>query len=169
MKNYPYSKTNKIYCPDTGEHVTGDQYLASKHWKQMRVAAYQYYKGRCQRCGDQIPFSVVTIHHRVYKRMGQEKVTDLILYCSHCHTCIHKGRSLNHITNGDLQTLLYKFLTANERQEAFDLLVKHFDLDIDMIEKTKEEAIKKGIEKHRRKKIRQNNQKGKTRQPNGQS
>lgn len=155
MKQYPYGKKNIIRCPDTGEVVTGDKYLSSKHWKNIRVAAYNYYGGKCQRCGDAIPLAVATIHHRVYKRMGQEKVTDLILYCAHCHSCIHKGRKLDHITNGDLQTLLFKFLTVDERQEAFNLLVKHFNLDVEIIEKTKEESVKKGIEKHLRKKIRE--------------
>jgi hypothetical protein len=51
--------------------------------------------------------------------------------------------------------LIFKFLTPDERQEAFDLLIKHFNLDVDLIEKKKEETVKKGIEKHLRKKIRE--------------
>lgn len=148
-----YNSNRIIHCKDTGEVVTGDKYLSSKHWKQKRVAAYNFFGGRCQRCGDYIPLQIANIHHRNYKRMGDEKMTDLTLYCKHCHACIHKGRSLDHIVNGNLHTLLHKFLTADERQEAFDLLVKHFNLDIDIIEKKKEGEVKKGIEKHLKKMV----------------
>ncbi len=154
MKQYPYGVKNKIHCPDTGEYVTGDKYLSSKHWKQTRIAAYKYYNGKCQRCGDYIPLSVANVHHRVYKRMGQEKMSDLLLYCSHCHACIHSKRKENHIVNGDLQTLMFKFLTPDERQEAFNLILEHFNLDIDMIEKKREETVKRDIEKHLRTQIR---------------
>lgn len=150
-----YNSKKVIHCPDTGETVTRENYLRSKHWKSLREKVYEYYEGKCQRCGDYIPLSVANIHHRVYKRLGNENLSDLNLYCKHCHSCIHSKRKENHIVNGDLQMLIFKFLTPDERQEAFDVLVKHFNLDIDLIEKKKEETVKKGIEKHLRKKIRE--------------
>ena len=78
-----YNAKKIITCPDTGEVVSGDRYLSSIHWKQLRYQVYNYYEGKCQRCGDDIPVAVASIHHRIYKRLGKEKITDLVLLCSH--------------------------------------------------------------------------------------
>ncbi len=125
-----YSAKVTYRCEDTGEIVTGDKYLSSKHWKLLRQKVYDYYGGKCQRCGDSIPLNLATIHHRIYKRMGKEKMTDLLLYCDHCHKCVHKGRKETHQLNGNLQALISK-LTKAEKQEAFDVLVKHFGIEVE--------------------------------------
>ena len=123
----PYCSKNIVECKDTGEKVTGDRYLATKHWKNMRVKAFNYYCGTCQRCGDHISLDSAEIHHRIYKRMGNEELTDLVLYCKHCHHCVHKRRKDAHIVNKGLHSLIPK-LTMSEREEAFALLINHFGL-----------------------------------------
>ena len=127
MKQHPYSPKHIIHCEDTGETVSGNKYLSSKHWKQLRAEVYNYYNGICQKCGDPVPLSEADIHHRVYKRMGKETLTDMVLYCTHCHACIHSSKKKNHQTNKDLQTLIQS-LTASEKEEAYRLLVEHFKL-----------------------------------------
>ena len=154
MNSPIYNKGKTIHCLDTNEVVTGDKYLSSKHWKLMRQKAYKYFGGKCQRCGDYISPNIANVHHRIYKRLGNENITDLILYCDHCHACIHSGRSHTHVINGDLQTLLFKFLTPTERQETFEWIIDHFNLDIDMIEQEKERQKQKGREKALKKKQR---------------
>lgn len=123
----PYSKSITYFCKDTGEKVTGDKYLHTKHWRGMREKAYEYYKGVCQRCGGDISLDSAEIHHRIYKRMGEENVSDLILYCKHCHHCLHKNRKGVHEANKGLHTLIPQ-LTASEKEEAYNILVSHFGL-----------------------------------------
>ena len=127
-RGFPYSENRVIHCDDTGETVPGNKYLSSKHWKQMRISVYNHYKGVCQRCGSNVPLEEADIHHRVYKRIGSEKITDLVLYCSHCHACVHKTKKQFHAANKNIQDLIQK-LTSNERIEAYDVLVNHFDFD----------------------------------------
>ena len=123
----PYSNRKIIHCQDTGEVVTGDRYLQSKHWKLFRVKAYNYYKGVCQRCGDPIPLAIANIHHRVYKRMGNEKLTDVVLYCNHCHACKHSGKKDQKKKNKTLSSVIAQ-LTPIEKTEVFDWIVEHYDL-----------------------------------------
>ena len=123
----PYCNKNIVECKDTGERVTGDRYLTTKHWKNMRVKVFNYYGGVCQRCGDSIAIDGAEIHHRIYKRMGNEELTDLVLYCKHCHHCVHKGRKDAHLINKSIPSLLSK-LTFSEKVEAFEMLINHFGL-----------------------------------------
>ena len=129
----PYSPQKKIHCKDTGEDVIGSVYLQSKHWKQMRETVYEYYNHECQRCGDTIPLEVANIHHRTYKRLGNEKVTDLILYCEKCHACIHKSKRKGHAQNKTIQEMLCR-LSKSEKAEAIALLMAHFPILADMID-----------------------------------
>ena len=124
-KYHPYSPGRKIRCPDTGETVSGDRYLSSEHWKTIRVKAYEYYKGVCQRCRSNVPLETSQIHHRIYKRLGQEKITDLVLYCDSCHACVHKDKKDAHATNRSIYDFIHK-LTPDERTEALRVLMEYF-------------------------------------------
>ena len=57
-KYHPYSKNRTIHCADTGETVSGDNYLTSEHWKKMRILAFNHYNGICQRCSSNITLDV---------------------------------------------------------------------------------------------------------------
>lgn len=118
----------KIHCIDTGEICRAESYLNTKHWQQMRVKVYEHYQGVCQRCGDSIPFSMANVHHRTYKRQGNEKLNDLILYCNRCHLIIHKGKKETHEQNRDIGALIRK-LDRQQRAEAIELIKKHFGID----------------------------------------
>ena len=118
----------KIHCKDTGEECTGKTYLSTRHWKQKRIETYAYYKGVCQRCGDSIPLELANVHHRTYKRQGNERQSDLILYCNRCHTIIHNAKQAGHDLNRDIQTLISK-LDRSQKEEALQMLRRHFSLD----------------------------------------
>lgn len=64
-------------------------YLAGEHWQDVR-ARYRASKlsknGCCAGCGSR---TGLALHHRTYKRLGAERLTDLILVCGACHTDIH--------------------------------------------------------------------------------
>lgn len=85
----PYLSRKKIYCIDTKEMVTGIKYCNSKHWKNLKEKVYRHYRGMCQRCGEYLPFEEMVVHHRLYKRLGCEKMKDMVLYCKSCHSFVH--------------------------------------------------------------------------------
>lgn len=132
MGKNPYSKEREYYCNDTEEKVTGDRYLNTIHWRKMRQKVYDKYKGICQKCGDSIYLEDANIHHRTYKHMGNEEITDLILYCSSCHSKIHKHhrkqiRKFGH----NLSDFIHQ-LTYSEKEEAYEVLVNHFHIECDL-------------------------------------
>lgn len=69
-------------------------YLESKHWQDLRK---RFYKSKlvkkidnkivCYSCEEIKPLS---LHHKTYKRMGKEKLNDLVLLCQNCHYLAHK-------------------------------------------------------------------------------
>ena len=74
-----YESDKLILCKDTGEKVKQKSYLHSNHWKTLRDSIYTKYEGKCQRCGEQLSPSLMDVHHKTYKRIGNEDENDLIL------------------------------------------------------------------------------------------
>ncbi len=70
-----------------------EEYLSSEHWiafkKRVYAWAYKLYgKPLCEICKRNN--CVLNIHHRSYKRLGKERIGDIILICEDCHLKIHK-------------------------------------------------------------------------------
>lgn len=69
-------------------------YLASPHWADVRKRFYASAcvsrspdgKACCAACRSTNRLSV---HHRTYKRLGHERLTDLMAVCDDCHKVIH--------------------------------------------------------------------------------
>lgn len=79
----------KIKCRDTNEFVIGyKDYLLTNHWKLKRIEVANREKYTCEICGEYIPFGF-NIHHKSYKRLGNEKSNDLMFLCEKCHTELH--------------------------------------------------------------------------------
>jgi 5-methylcytosine-specific restriction endonuclease McrA len=70
-----------------------NKYLRSKHWKEKRQYKMKQSKYTCERCGK---VDAVTkrfqIHHKHYKTLGKEKMSDLMCLCPNCHRKIHGKR-----------------------------------------------------------------------------
>jgi hypothetical protein len=66
-----------------------DSYLKSDHWKDTRARFYSsgLYKGRCECCWKRN--KPLDIHHKSYRRIGKEKLNDLIALCRDCHFRLH--------------------------------------------------------------------------------
>lgn len=124
MSAYLYTSKKQVYCKDTGELTTGDQYLKSRHWQLMRLKVFEHFNGECQRCHSVIPFEQSIIHHRTYKRFGNENLKDLILYCHSCHTIIHKNKKAWHETNKDIQFYI-KQLNDDEKKKVIKFIEKN--------------------------------------------
>ena len=67
-------------------------YLKSSKWQQRRRAKLQQAKYRCERCDERDRLSV---HHKTYKRLGNERSDDLIVLCQSCHWAADEYRQGN--------------------------------------------------------------------------
>jgi 5-methylcytosine-specific restriction endonuclease McrA len=72
------------------------EYLSSNHWRELRT---RFYLSKlvnringcicctyCSKSGIKL-----NLHHRTYKRLGKERLNDLVLICDDCHDRIHKA------------------------------------------------------------------------------
>ena len=77
---YRYLKINKM---------TYVQYLQSEHWKQLKDKFYHSKMGKhkCYACGKA---EKLNLHHKTYRRIGHERLNDLVLLCENCHKKAHK-------------------------------------------------------------------------------
>lgn len=75
------------------------QYLQSNHWIFLKKAFYAsgLFKGCCEVCFN--PNVPLQIHHKSYKRLGKERLNDLIAVCGDCHLTIHKRVGITSRTN----------------------------------------------------------------------
>ena len=78
-----------VECRDTGEIVgTYSEYLETEHWKRFRSKFLRKKRHKiCFICGD-TPKSI-HLHHKTYKRLGNERISDVVALCQLCHEEIH--------------------------------------------------------------------------------
>lgn len=64
-------------------------YIQSEAWQQVRARFFKskLWKGCCFGCGRNVP---VDLHHRTYRRLGCERLSDLIPLCRECHKLTHE-------------------------------------------------------------------------------
>jgi 5-methylcytosine-specific restriction endonuclease McrA len=62
-------------------------YLKSPEWASTKRRAFAKHGYRCARCE---ATSKLHVHHKTYKRLGRERLSDLEILCSDCHEKQHK-------------------------------------------------------------------------------
>lgn len=67
------------------------EYLSSAHWLDFRSRFYRskVYKGCCWACGKT---GKTQLHHLTYKRLGHERISDVVALCDYCHSLSHEGQ-----------------------------------------------------------------------------
>lgn len=96
------------------------KYLKSPHWKDVRKRFYasEFYSGRCECCFDRnVPLQV---HHKSYKRLGRERLSDLVALCGDCHKKTHEivgGRITLWDASAIVRTRIQKKLCKKQRRE----------------------------------------------------
>lgn len=63
------------------------EYLLSEHWQKLRKKRLSNANRTCYACGSR---ERLDVHHRTYKRVGREHLSDLIILCRDCHEAVHK-------------------------------------------------------------------------------
>jgi|APGre2960657404_1045060.scaffolds.fasta_scaffold07124_1 5-methylcytosine-specific restriction endonuclease McrA len=85
-KNKSPRTRNKSKCKNT-ERVSYREYLSSKRWRAKRRKALDHYGCVCSRCGSD---ELLQVHHKTYKRLGHELMSDLEILCRNCHMAEHQ-------------------------------------------------------------------------------
>lgn len=77
----------RIYLHEKG--ISYAEYLQTDHWENIRKRfwASKLHKGCCYVCGGKTRLHV---HHRSYRRIGREKLSDFCLLCEACHSKTHE-------------------------------------------------------------------------------
>ena len=132
---YVYSKKKIIYCKDTNEKVTGDNYLSSNHWKNMRKVIYDKYKGKCTKCHKSFSPNKMHVHHLTYKRIGNEKESDLILLCEKCHSLVHQLKRESRKKNQQKDIIKDNLHAFDIKIFEIYLLLRDTDLDYTTLSK----------------------------------
>ena len=112
-----------VFCKNTGETFTNyKEYLKSDHWKNVK----KRYKDskltqKCYICGSN---KHINIHHKTYKRLGKEKLNDLVPLCQECHYLTHKALGISNSQNLNLWNMAKRIKKVNEGKYALKNLRK---------------------------------------------
>src|SRR5438874_1611898 len=75
-----------------------EEYLQSPHWQDLKRRYYaSKLSKKCFVCKKK-PI-IPSFHHRTYKRLGKERLMDIVLTCKECHQLIHKVFSFKFAQN----------------------------------------------------------------------
>ena len=61
-------------------------YLVSEEWAERRAIMLNRADYHCQLCNSR---ESLQVHHKTYKRIGRERISDLLVLCSDCHAVQH--------------------------------------------------------------------------------
>lgn len=65
------------------------KYLNSAGWKQFRQEALCFYNNECGVCGSH---QYLDVHHKHYKTIFKEQLSDVMILCRGCHQKEHKRK-----------------------------------------------------------------------------
>ena len=123
MKWYQMQWAQKYWGKEARERYR--QYLQSDAWKAKRKSVLQAAGFRCRRCGA----PATEVHHETYKRIYNERMSDLTALCSNCHEAAHtrtsrSGKDSTSQTRGDKKPKQRRFYqkrklkTKGERKKS---------------------------------------------------
>ena len=67
-----------------------EAHINSSKWKNTCAAVRRLHGNRCQKCGH--GSARLEVHHINYERLGDERLSDLMLLCPDCHAAEDKKR-----------------------------------------------------------------------------
>lgn len=67
--------------------VSYRDYIKSSRWRKLAAMVRTLSGHRCQLCG---VYARLQVHHRTYRRLGYELLSDLIALCANCHARVHE-------------------------------------------------------------------------------
>lgn len=85
-RKHKKKKIKKLKVKPVQKYKDYKEYLTSKEWKIKRAKVLDRANHTCEICGIKKAYQV---HHKTYKRIYKEKLTDLIATCGICHQAEH--------------------------------------------------------------------------------
>jgi hypothetical protein len=69
--------------------ISYSEYLKTPHWKDVRKRYWncKLHRRTCYACGSN---DNLQVHHKSYRRIGNEHLNDLCLLCDNCHRETHR-------------------------------------------------------------------------------
>ena len=61
-------------------------YMRSDEWREMRQRKLDQAGRECEKCG---ATSALEVHHKTYRRLWNERMSDLQVLCDDCHNDVH--------------------------------------------------------------------------------
>ena len=92
-KRYKKTEKDRRQRQSSGEniftltHMNYMSYLNQPHWKKTARRRRKLSGNRCDKCGAN--GCILEVHHLTYKRLGRERMSDLMTLCSECHDKVH--------------------------------------------------------------------------------
>lgn len=137
----------KIKCT-TGEIVTSyKDYLSTDHWKIIKEKVRIKFNNKCNKCGSQYRLET---HHKTYKNIGKEPMSDLILLCHNCHYKLHDALDRKLTAEEILEKETNKIISKlskekieHKREFVFDYIIKNFGKPINKKIKTSYDLFRK--------------------------
>ena len=92
--NYHFILLRYRKPPKIPHHKKADylEYINSSKWRKIRRKRLEKDDFKCQNHFVRIVKKNLHVHHLNYRRLGNERMQDLITLCEHCHNKIHKGK-----------------------------------------------------------------------------
>ena len=78
-----------ILFPKRIPYAAYQAYLKSPKWQALRLKRLEIDNYKCQSCFKSLTVSTAHVHHITYKRLRNEKLSDLATVCYKCHMKIH--------------------------------------------------------------------------------
>jgi len=86
------NKATRILTPLEKRLAAKAAHMKSAKWKKLRKAKLDQARGQCEKCGSWIGRK--DVHHKTYDRLGNERLGDLIVLCTHCHEIEDERRAV---------------------------------------------------------------------------
>ena len=110
-----------IRC-STGEVAkTYQDYLQTRHWKELRIKVAEEKEHRCERCFGTFLY-IFHVHHNNYKHLGNERMKDLAFYCDKCHASIHSDRKNARVFNKSYNNLITQKMSKMSEEQIEKVL-----------------------------------------------
>lgn len=91
-----YKKLMYISAKDKAE------YLRSEEWSDLKLLRLKIAQNKCECCG---LTNSLQLHHITYERLTKERIEDLAILCSFCHTKIHSILGYDRTTKYPILTI----------------------------------------------------------------
>jgi len=90
--------------------MTYREYITSDLWRIRKRRYFETHERKCRACSSR---KRIHLHHKTYRRLGEERDADLVPLCHSCHTNLH----IRHKNTGEnLWKLTEEFVRNKKRR-----------------------------------------------------